>query len=58
MSFICEIFEIFCSKATVASPIPSFFEEEKAFLITGVNYLNFYNIKKILYFKNNLIFKI
>ena len=44
MSFICEILEIFCSKATVASPIPNFFEEEKAFLITGVNYLNFYNI--------------
>jgi hypothetical protein len=38
MSFIWEIFEIFCSRATVASPIPSFFEEENAFLITGVNF--------------------
>ena len=44
ISFIYDILDIFYSNATVASPIPNFFDEENALLITGVNFLNLLNI--------------
>jgi hypothetical protein len=44
MSLIYEIFEIFYSKATVASPIPNFLEEENAPLDKGANFYILLNI--------------
>jgi hypothetical protein len=44
MSFIYEILDIFYSKATVASPIPNFLDDENALLIIGLNFLNLLSI--------------